>query len=219
MDLGLKDDQQMLRDTFARFLDEKSSMDRVRQANAGGGFDRELWRGLAELGTFSMRVPEASGGLGLGTLDAVLVMEEAGRTLASGPLAEAIVAARLLGQLGADDQLLESVTDGSKVATIAYHDIARRPRQWLAGGAHADLVVARKGDDVVLVSLHEKDREAEENLASNGIAEVDLGAASHTVLASGVDATNAFAAALEEWHLLMAAALSGLAQTGDQAGG
>jgi alkylation response protein AidB-like acyl-CoA dehydrogenase len=84
MNFGLNDDQQMLRDTFARFLDSESSMARARAAQETNGFDRALWQGLAELGTFTMRVPEEAGGLGLGTLDATLVAEEAGRTLASG---------------------------------------------------------------------------------------------------------------------------------------
>ena len=46
--------------------------------------------GLAEMGAFALRVPEAAGGLGLGLFDAVLLMEEVGRTIASGPIAEAI---------------------------------------------------------------------------------------------------------------------------------
>ncbi|MBV1917018.1 MAG: acyl-CoA dehydrogenase [Sphingomonadaceae bacterium] len=214
MDLGLKDDQQMLRDTFARFFDDKSSMERVRLANEAGGFDRELWEGLAELGTFSMRIPEDAGGLGLGTVDAALVMEEAGRTLASGPLAEAIMAARLLGLLGGDAQsdLLEEVAAGAKVATLAYHDVAKRPMQWVAGGEKAEVAVARKGDAVVLVVLGGADRKAEANLASNGVAEVNLGAAAQTVLASGKEAVAAFEAAIEEWHLLCAAALNGIAR-------
>ncbi len=214
MDLSLKDDQQMLRDTFARFLDEHSSTARVRKAIETRGFDSALWQGLAELGTFAMRVPEDAGGLGLGTLDAALVAEEAGRTLASGPVYEAIVAARLIGLLGGEAQadLLEQVTTGGKVVTLAYHDVARQPRQWLAGGANADIVVARKGDDVIAITLGEGDRPAEETLADNGIAEIDLGAAAHAVLASGKAATDAFAAGLEEWQLLMAAALNGVAR-------
>ena len=96
MNFGLNDDQLLLRESFARFLERESSMVRVRRANEAGGFDAELWQGLAGLSTFAMRVPEAAGGLGMGTLDAALVMEEAGRTLASGPLAEALMAARLL---------------------------------------------------------------------------------------------------------------------------
>jgi len=212
MNFGLNDDQQMLRDTFARFLDSENSMTRVRAANEAGGFDRALWRGLAELGTFSMRVPEEAGGLGMGTLDAALVMEEAGRTLASGPIAEALMAARVLGQLGADDVLLARVLDGSTVATLAFRDVAETPVQWLAGGAHADLVVARRGNDIVAITLGEADRKAEDNLASNGIGEVDLGKAAATVIASGEQALGAFAAGLEEWKLLTAAALNGLAR-------
>ncbi len=38
MNFDLTDDQQMMRDMFARFLDENSSMERVRAA-APSGFD------------------------------------------------------------------------------------------------------------------------------------------------------------------------------------
>jgi alkylation response protein AidB-like acyl-CoA dehydrogenase len=209
MNFEISDDQQMMRETFARLLDDMSSMTRVRAAQATG-FDRALWSGLAELGAFAMRVPAGMGGLELGTIDAALLMEEAGRTLATGPLAETLMAARLLAQLGSD--ALGDVIAGSKVATIAFHDIAARPVQWLSGGASADLVVARNGDAVVLVSLTESDRHAEETLASNGIGEVDLAKARQTVLGEGKEALDAFAAAREEWKLLMAAALSGLSR-------
>jgi alkylation response protein AidB-like acyl-CoA dehydrogenase len=64
----------------------------------------------------------------------------------------------------------------------------------------------------VLVSVSDGDRSREETLADNGLAEIDLGAAAQTVLASGKQATDLFAAALEEWHLLMAAQLNGVAR-------
>ena len=213
MNLGLDDDQQMLRDTFARFLDTESSMARVRLAQDGGGFDAALWQGLAGLGTFAMRVPEdASGGagLGMGTIDAALVMEQAGRTLAAGPIAESILAARLLGQLGSEG--LDAVIGGSRVTTLALHDVSLQPVQWLNGGACADMVVARRGHDVIAVTLTAADRKAEPTLGSNGIGEVDLSKASQSVIASGKAATDLFAAALEEWKLLTAAALNGLAR-------
>lgn len=216
MNFGLEEEQQMLRDSFARFFDEHSSMDRVRKTSEAGGFDRELWNGLAGQGAFAMRVSEDAGGLGMGTFDAALVMEEAGRMLASGPIAEAIMAARLLGQLGGDAQagLLEQLISGEKVATLAHHDLAKQPVQWLAGGAHADIVLARSGDDVVIVQPEDADRTIEVTLADNGVAEVKLGNASQTLIASGAHATQAFAAAQEEWKLLMAAALNGLAREG-----
>src|SRR3990170_5303656 len=116
MNLELSEDQQLMRDTFARYLNEHSSMVRVRAAQPSG-FDPALWSGLAELGALSLRVPEEAGGVGLGLLDAAVLMEEVGRTLASGPVAETLVAARLLAILdpGANADLLERVTTGRAV--------------------------------------------------------------------------------------------------------
>ena len=74
-------------------------MPRVRAA-LPGGFDPALWSGLAELGAFSLRVPRGRAAWGFGLLDAAILMEEVGRTLASGPVAETLVAARLLAVLG-----------------------------------------------------------------------------------------------------------------------
>lgn len=211
MNFDLTDEQEMVRDTFARFLDENSSTARVRAA-LPSGFDPALWQGLAELGAFALRVPEEAGGLGLGLFDAAILMEEAGRTLASGPVAEALVAARLLAQFGGAEDLLGSVTTGEAVATIAMRDIAEFPRQWIAGGLVADAVIARKGNDVVLVTVPAEARVAEENLASTPIAEIDLGALPATVLGSSEAALATFAAAIEEWKLLIGAALSGLSR-------
>ena len=211
MNFDLTEEQEMVRDTFARFLDENSSPTRVRAA-LPSGFDPALWQGLAELGAFVLRVPEEAGGLGLGLFDAAVIMEEAGRTLASGPLAEALVAARLLAQFGGDADLLGQAIGGDAVVTLAMRDVAEVSRQWVAGGLVADAVVARKGNDVVLISVPAEARVAEENLASTPIAEIDLGALPATVLASGEDALATFAAGLEEWKLLIGAALSGLSR-------
>src|SRR5882762_5171878 len=148
MNFGLNEDQELLRSTFARFLDENSSTVRVRAAMPSG-FDGNLWKGLGDLGAFAIRVPESAGGLGLGLLDAALLMEEAGRTLVSGPLAETLITARLLAQFGgsAAEALLSRVLSGEAVATIALHDSAKHPVQWIAGGSVAEAVVARKDND------------------------------------------------------------------------
>lgn len=208
MNFDLTDEQEMMRDTFARFLDEHSSTVRVRKAQESDGFDAALWSGLAELGAFAMRVPEDAGGMDLGLFDAALLMEEAGRTLVSGPLAETLVAARLLGQLGGQDGLLEAAIGGEAVVTIAMHDAAQRSKQWVAGGAVAKAVVARRGPDIVLVTP--AGAKAEPNLATTPIAEIDLEAGETIVLASGEEALALFAAALEEWKLYMAVALCGI---------
>jgi alkylation response protein AidB-like acyl-CoA dehydrogenase len=206
MNFDLTDEQEMVRDTFARFLDENCTPTRLRAAEAAG-FDAELWHGLAELGAFGLRVPEEAGGLGLGTFDACVVMEEVGRTLGAGPIAEAILAARVVGQLGGDPS---AIVAGEAVASLALHDIADKPKQFIASGSVAELVVARRGDEVLLLKVPEAARPPEPNLASNSLAEVDLAKAEATVLGTGPDAVGTFAAAVEEWKLLTAAALAGL---------
>ncbi len=210
MNFDLTDDQEMMRDMFARFLDENSSIARVRAAEASGGFDAALWKGLAEQGALAIRAPESAGGLGLGLFDAVVLMEEAGRTLASGPLAEALVATRLLAELGSDQAVLGTALSGEAVLTIALHDAAVQPLQWVAGGAVAAHILARFGDDIALVAVPEAARVGEDNLATTPIAEIDLSAHPRAVIASGTDAVAAFAAGIEEWKLLIAAALAGL---------
>src|SRR5260370_16667864 len=88
-------DQALMAESFARFFDEHSSMRRVRAA-LPTGFDPAMWRDFAELGGLGIRVPEQSGGSGLGLFDAALLMEVVGRTLASRPIARAIVTAPIL---------------------------------------------------------------------------------------------------------------------------
>jgi alkylation response protein AidB-like acyl-CoA dehydrogenase len=60
------------------------------------GFDRALWSELAEMGIFSLRLPESEGGVGLGYADSVLVFEELGRRLVPGPLVWSQLAAGLV---------------------------------------------------------------------------------------------------------------------------
>lgn len=213
MNFELSEDQRLMRESFARFLDEHSSMARVRTTAAEGGFDTALWKGLAELGAFSLRIPERHGGLGLGLMDAAVLMEEAGRTLASGPLAETLVATRILAVLADDGQaaLLERVLDGETVLTLAFEEVGDNPVQWVAGGAVTRAVVARKGEQVLLVTPDGESR-GEESLASTPLAELDLAAGDTAVLGEGPEAVRLFQQAVEEWKLLVAIALSGLAR-------
>jgi 3-oxochol-4-en-24-oyl-CoA dehydrogenase len=214
MNFELSSDQRMMSESFARFLSEQSTNERVRAAAEQGGFDPSLWQGLAELGAFSLRVPEALGGLGLGVMDAVVLMEEAGRTLVSGPLAETLVAARVLAVLAADSQsaLLEELISGQSVVSIAFHDVAAQPVQWVAGGAVAKAVIARDGNNVALYLLPAGVNRAEANLASTPIGEIEFSKAERVVLSSSAEGLKTFAEAIEEWKLLMAVALSGLSR-------
>ena len=214
MNFELSEDQQLMRETFARFLDEESNLERVRAA-LPSGFDQALWNGLAELGAFSLRVPPGAGGLGLGVLEAAGLMEEVGRTLASGPIAETLIAAAMLARLDAAGEhrgLLGKVLAGQTVLSLAFHDVALEPQQWVAGGAIAAAVIARDGDRIVLIAVPPNDGKGEPNLASTTIAQLRLAEAPRSVLSTGAQGREVFAQALEEWKLLMAAALAGLAR-------
>jgi 3-oxochol-4-en-24-oyl-CoA dehydrogenase len=212
MQLDLNDDQRLYKDSFERFFASESTPERVRAAEPLG-FDPALWRGLAELGALPMRAPETVGGGGSGLMEAVLLMEQAGKRLASAPLAEAILAARLLGELGGAVALswLARLASGDAVVTLALHDVAGAPEQIIPGGAVADATLALDGDAVVLFERESGGKgEAPANLGSLPLSSRRLDGA-RTVLAQGETARLLFLAGLEEWKLLTAAALAGIA--------
>lgn len=101
MNFDLTNEQEMMRDSFARFIDDNCTAARLRAAEKSG-FDGETWTGLSKLGAFLLRVPEEKGGLDLGTFDAAVLMEEVGRKLPFGPIAKPLLAARLIAMLGGD---------------------------------------------------------------------------------------------------------------------
>jgi alkylation response protein AidB-like acyl-CoA dehydrogenase len=104
MDFELSDDQQALQGELRRFLADRVTSD-VRRAAADrpGAVDRELWRDLGGMGVFSLTVPEANGGVGMGLADATIVFEELGRAAVPGPVIGTFLAAGL--DAGLDDGL------------------------------------------------------------------------------------------------------------------
>ncbi len=87
MDFQLTEDQKALRGGLRSFCEGRVPVDQLPELEKSGGIDRSLWSELAEMGVFSLRVPEADGGVGLGSADAVIVFCELGRRLLPGPIA------------------------------------------------------------------------------------------------------------------------------------
>lgn len=207
MQLALTEEQELLRQTFSDLFAAESSPERVRRAEETG-FDEGLWKRLAETGAFGLRVPEAKGGSDLGLTEGTVLLTEAGRRLATGPLAETIVAARLLAAHGADE--LETVVAGDAVVTFS-------PRPWqpgddlvVAGGSPASAAVAHSDQGLVVLRRPEG-AVAVQNLGQPGLARWS-GITDVSPLASGDGARAAYDAACEEWRLLTAAYLTGLAR-------
>jgi alkylation response protein AidB-like acyl-CoA dehydrogenase len=111
MDFRLTDDQRALRSAVRELLARRFGREALRAAvDREGTVDRELWRELGEAGFFSLRVPEADGGVGLGLPEAVLAFEEAGRALLNGPLVATHLAAT---------ERVPGAADGTRVVTCA----------------------------------------------------------------------------------------------------
>lgn len=145
MPLILTEEQTMLRDSARDFLAEQAPVAQLRalrdQADADG-FSRGLWARFAEMGFTGVLVPEALGGLGLGHVEAGVVMERIGHQLAASPLlASGIVAATALRQGGSDAQRaawLPKIAKGEAIATLAVDEgVKHRPAR-LATTARAD---------------------------------------------------------------------------------
>ena len=110
MDFDFTEDQQSLRDAVARWVDKAYSFERRREIVATGGFDRATYGELAELGLTALTVPEDNGGMGLGAVDAMIVMEELGRGIVLEPLTQTLIAS-------GDDALVRG--DGVAAACLA----------------------------------------------------------------------------------------------------
>lgn len=146
MPLFLNDDQTMLADTARPFLAEQGSVGHMRALRDAGdstGFSRELWKSFAEMGFTGLAVDEAHGGLGLGQVEAGIVLEEIGRNLTPSPFLSTSVGAvaAIQGSEAAQrDRWLPAIVAGDIVAALALDEgVRHRP-------AHTALKAERSGN-------------------------------------------------------------------------
>jgi alkylation response protein AidB-like acyl-CoA dehydrogenase len=197
-------------DSFGRFFEVQSSIARVRAAEPLG-FDAALWHAAGQMGLFAMRV---CGESGMGLQDAALVAAIAGKHLASGPLIEGILAARLLSQLAPNDSWAQKAAAGEAVVVMAPKEAAEGVGQLVPGGAVADAVVFLSEDRVICWEVLQKPSPLS-NHADQPLACLQLAAGavqSGRVLAEGAAARAEFLRAIEEWKLLTAAMMNGIAR-------
>ena len=100
MDFTLSEDQIMLRDSVARYLDKNYDFAKRMQTVANGGLKPETWQTFAELGWTGACLSEDLGGYGGGSVEAMILMEQFGRHLVVEPfLWTVIIGGQLLGSL------------------------------------------------------------------------------------------------------------------------
>jgi alkylation response protein AidB-like acyl-CoA dehydrogenase len=181
VDFGLSEDQEALQRAAREFLAAECPPALVRDNAADGdGIPRALYKKMAELGWMGLVVPETMGGLGLSTLDLVLVLEEIGRAVAPGPfLPTQLVIAALLAA-GTDAQRaawLPRFLAADAFGTIAFgegdravepagiHATAKRAKDgWVLSGTKL-FVQDAPGADVFLVVARTKAGTAEKGVS------------------------------------------------------
>ncbi|WJR77782.1 acyl-CoA dehydrogenase family protein [Bradyrhizobium sp. NP1] len=124
MNFDFSDDQKQLRDQARKFLAEKCPPKAVRAVLEGkAAYDRELWKGLAEMGFLGVAIPEGYGGAGAGHLELCVIAEEMGRALAPVPFSSTVYLAAeallLAGSDGQKKQWLPKIAAGEAIGTLA----------------------------------------------------------------------------------------------------
>jgi len=124
MNFDFSDEQKQMRDEARKFLAEKCPPKAVRAVLDGkASYDRELWKGLAEMGFLGVAIPEAYGGAGAGHLELCVIAEEMGRALAPVPFSSTVyLAAEAILLAGSDAQKqkwLPLIASGEAVGTLA----------------------------------------------------------------------------------------------------
>ena len=151
MNFAFTEEQEELRSSARAFLSEHSSSERVRRAmESESGHDPEVWKRVGcELGWTGVIVPEELGGIGLGDVELVALMEVMGEFLLCAPYFSSIclAAAALLRGASPEQQRehLPALAEGRSTAALA----------WMESGAGAEstdfaTTAERAGDEFVL---------------------------------------------------------------------
>ena len=94
MDFQLTDEQKLLRESVRTFTKQRSPVTRFRKLrDDGGGWERDAWKTMGELGWLSLPMPESLGGFGGTMVDVAIVLEAFGTTLVPEPYIPSIVLA------------------------------------------------------------------------------------------------------------------------------
>jgi alkylation response protein AidB-like acyl-CoA dehydrogenase len=124
MNFDFSDEQKQMRDEARKFLAEKCPPKAVRAVLDGkAAYDKDLWKGLAEMGFLGVAIPEKFGGAGAGHLELCVIAEEMGRALAPVPFSSTVyLAAEALLIAGSDAQKqkwLPKIASGEAIGTLA----------------------------------------------------------------------------------------------------
>lgn len=176
MNFELNEDQLLLKNLTEQFVADRYDLaKRAAYQESAGGFSRENWALLAELGLLALPFAEADGGLGGGMVEIITVMETLGSGLVAEPvLSDLLLAGALIAEAGTQAQKaawLPRIMNGEARVALAHFEQGARydldhvgarsqadgdgfridgEKTLVLAGAEADayLVSARDGEDV-----------------------------------------------------------------------
>ena len=131
MDFDFSDEQEQLRDAVRKWVEKGYRFERRRAITKSGGFSRDAYRELADLGLCGIYIPESDGGLGMGPVEGMVVMEELGRGIVLEPLAHSLITGATLAAYAPKSlaaQWLPKVASGESIVVLAYQERAARYR-------------------------------------------------------------------------------------------
>ena len=128
MNFNHTDERQMLADMAGRFVREQYDIEKRHEiASSEGGYSREIWAQMAELGLIGALFSEDLGGFGGSGFDIAVIFEELGRGLVVEPFLPNLLAGTALAAGGEKHRaLIESIVAGETLAAFAHGEPASR---------------------------------------------------------------------------------------------
>jgi alkylation response protein AidB-like acyl-CoA dehydrogenase len=151
VDFELSGDQRALQAAARELLDGYANHTQVRaHLTSGQLYDSKLWAGMVDQGWMGVTLPEAEGGLGLGWVEAAVLLEEIGRHTAPAPFLASLVALASVADAG-NNQWVERLASGDALGCVAWAatGLTAHPDGTLTG--RPDPVVAAAAADVAVV--------------------------------------------------------------------
>ena len=169
MELEFTQDQDELRDGVRAMLDRECPMSLVRGVVEGTASADALWKQMLDLGWPALTISEDYGGLGLGTIELAVVVEELGRAVAPGPFIPTVAQfAPLVREAGDDSQrarFLGAVAEGNLTGALAITEpgtafdpttvratAKRDGDSWTLSGAKQAVLGAAEADEIAIVA-------------------------------------------------------------------
>ncbi len=153
MDFDLTEDQLALRSGASDVLDDLAAPARVRaHTTTDAPFDPDLWRAMLDQGWLGVEVGESAGGLGLGSVEVAVLVEELGRHAAPVPFVPTVLALDAFTQAG-DDTWVQRLLGGDALACVAWDAAAPVPY-----APSADVAVVLTDDGVFAMELGDRPR-------------------------------------------------------------